>query len=254
MGGTWSARPPGRLRGALAAALIAWLCLGAAADGANRRVAIGDYRWTAGQVEIDLGEHVTWHWVGPDLMHSVTGVSDNARSLDSDPAVSQPEHTLGDSYQLAFNEPGTYEFQCKLHGIVGGSVLVSSTPGDPIGEPDPIPEANLDRRRPRIRHPRLAERRIRARGTPIELALDERATLDAEYYLRRRGERPEFVGYERWSGFVGLNRFRFGGRAAHFRAKPGRYLAELRATDRANNVSRARTVRFSITRRDPHAA
>ena len=103
-------------------------------------------------------------------------------------------------------------------------------------------------RAPRIRELRLAERRIRARGTRIELSLDERAKLDAEYYLRRRGETPEFVGYERWNGFVGLNRFRFGGRAAHFDAPPGRYLAKLRATDAANNVSRPRVVRFSIAR------
>ena len=38
-----------------------------------RKVAIGHYQWSHAVVHVDLGEHVTWYWVGPDTMHSVTG-------------------------------------------------------------------------------------------------------------------------------------------------------------------------------------
>ena len=122
---------------------------------------------------------------------------------------------------------------------------VSSAPGDPGAEPDPVPKSSFDRRPPRIQGVELEGRRLRARGAPLQLRLDERARLDAEYFLLAGGER-EFVGYERWKGFVGFNQFRFGGRAPRFRAEPGRYVALLRATDAASNISRPKTIRFAI--------
>jgi plastocyanin len=245
MAGTWSASRRAPLV-ALACAVTVALALAPAADAANRRVSIGDYRWSQSEVQIDLGEHVTWYWTGPDTAHSVTGDSANTRGLDSDPGVNLPNHRLGDSFRLDFDSPGTYAFVCKVHSIVAGKVVVSATPGDPESEPDPVPVTFVDDRAPRIRDPRLAARRIRARGTSISLSLGERARLDAEYYrLQRDGERV-FAGYEAWRGFIGLNRFRFGGRAPHFRARPGRYVALLRATDRSNNISRPRLMRFEI--------
>ena len=55
----------------------------------------------------------------------LTGTSPNDSGWDSDPGLSTPRHDLGDTYQLTFNEPGTYTFQCKLHAGVRGSVIVS---------------------------------------------------------------------------------------------------------------------------------
>ena len=54
---------------------------GASAGAANRRVAIGHYQWSIPQIHLDLGEHVTWYWVGPDTLHSVTGTSPNDAGL-----------------------------------------------------------------------------------------------------------------------------------------------------------------------------
>ena len=107
------------------------LALAAPALGANRRIAIGHYQWSDPEIHLDLGEHVTWYWVGPDTMHSVTGTSPNDLGLDSDPGNDQPRHNVGSSFQLSFNTPGTYTFQCKLHSAVHGEVIVSSTPGRP---------------------------------------------------------------------------------------------------------------------------
>ncbi|MQA73251.1 MAG: hypothetical protein GEU88_02675 [Solirubrobacterales bacterium] len=228
---------------------LAMLGAGAVEAGAaNRRVAIGGYQWSQPELHLNLGEHVTWYWVGPDTMHSVTGISDSARGLDSDPQTNQPQHRIGDSFQLAFDAPGSYSFQCKLHGSVRGTVVVSPAPGDPSAEPDPVPKSTVDLRAPTIRHPRLDGDAIRRRGGELRLALDERSKLDADYFrLRRHGHR-EFAGYAKWSGYIGFNRLRFGGRAPHFRARPGRYVALLRATDRDNNVSRPRTVKFRVRR------
>ncbi len=227
---------------------LAALALAPAAGAANRRVAISNYQWSAPQLEIGLGEHVTWYWTGPDTVHSVTGDSPNAAGLDSDPQTSLPHHKVGDSFALSFDSPGTYAFACKLHSTVRGTVTVSATPGDPLAEPDPVPAANVDLRAPRLRALRLDPPLIGGRGGRLAFELDEPAKLDADYYRRGHGER-RFAGWSKWRGYLGLNEIRFGGRGDHFAARPGRYVAELRATDRESNLSKPRLVRFRIARR-----
>ena len=64
--------------GALLAA--AMLLSAATASAANRRVAIGHYQWSIPQLHVNLGEHVTWYWVGPDTLRSVTGTSRTTRA------------------------------------------------------------------------------------------------------------------------------------------------------------------------------
>lgn len=231
------------------AVAAAVLLLPAPAGAANRRVSISDYRWSLPEIEVDLGEHVTWYWVGPDLMHTVTGSSASAAGIDSDPGVSLPRHDLGDSFQLTFDTPGTYAFQCKLHSSVGGIVTVSATPGDPVAEPDPVPESNFDVRRPTLTELRLRSHRIGPRGTGLRFALDERALVDAEYYVLRRGAPRRYVGFDQWRGHIGFNEVRFGARAKHFKARPGRYLTLIRATDPDGNIGAVKHRRFAIAPR-----
>jgi plastocyanin len=234
--------------GAVAALVVAALALlPAAAGAANRRIAISNYQWSEQSVELDLGEHVTWYWVGPDTMHSVTGESANARGLDSDAGIDLPKHEVGDSFQAAFDAPGTYELVCKLHSTVRGTVTVSGTPGDPASEPDPVPRSRVDQRPPRMRQLALARDPVRGRGGQLHFALDERAKVDADYYLLEPGGERRFAGWAKWNAYVGLNEIRFGGRGEHFRAEPGRYVAEIRATDRDANVSEPRELRFEIS-------
>ena len=89
---------------------------------------------------------MTWYWTGPDLMHSITGQPPNATQWDSDPGT-LPQHSIGDDYQITFDKPGVYRFQCKIHSLVRGTVTVSDTPGNPEAEPDPVPKSNVDQRR-----------------------------------------------------------------------------------------------------------
>jgi plastocyanin len=232
---------------ALGVALLAALALAPAAGAANRRVAISNYQWSNPNVQIALDEHVTWYWTGPDTVHSVTGDSANAAGVDSDPQTSLPDHKVGDSFQVSFDKPGTYNFVCKLHSTVRGTVTVSATPGDPSTEPDPVPANNVDLRPPRLSKIRLDPPTIRGRGGQLHFELDERAKLDADYYRLAHGKR-KFAGWGKWRGYLGLNTVRFGGRGDHFRAQPGRYVAELRATDRDNNPSKPRRIHFRIAR------
>ena len=63
-----------------------------AASATNTRVSIANYAWSNPQVQINLGEKVTWDWLGPDLAHSITGISANDLQWDSDPGKSVPMH------------------------------------------------------------------------------------------------------------------------------------------------------------------
>jgi plastocyanin len=225
------------------------LCLAftASASAANTRVGIADYAWSNPAVQIDLGEKVTWDWLGPDLAHSVTGISANDLQWDSDPTTDAPSHRPGDSFTVQFTQPGIYQFQCKLHAFVRGEVIVSETPGDPNSDPGPRAPLNLDVKRPTLGGIRLRPPHFRGHaGTTMTAAISERGSLDGEYYLLRPGRKRTYNGYKVWKAFIGLNRFALGARWKHFKARPGRYEVVLRATDQSNNTSKPVTKRFTI--------
>jgi plastocyanin len=217
------------------------------ARAADAKVAIGHYRWSHPVVHIDLGQRVTWYWVGPDTMHSVTGVSANDLSEDSDPNRSEPEHRLGDHFRLSFTQPGVYQFRCKLHPVVHGEVIVAATPGDPADDPDPVPRLNVDLTRPTLNDIFLGSRRLTLHGTELHLALDDPSVIDAEiWHTNTRGRRTTYAGWQQWRAHIGFNELPFASHARHFRPRPGRYVAYVKATDLYNNVSRTRALRFTI--------
>jgi plastocyanin len=233
-----------RLLGAVTAAA---LLFPASAAALNTRVSIADYAWSQPQVHVDLGEKVTWDWLGPDLAHSVTGVSANAAQWDSDGGTDAPAHRAGDSFTLQFDQPGEYFFQCKLHAAVRGEVIVSSTPGDPNSDPGPQPPLNLDLRPPTLGSLTMRSQRTKGpRGIDFSVQVSERGSLDAEYYRLNSEGRRVFNGYRTWKTFIGINHLRLGARWKHFRARPGRYLAVLRASDEAANESKPLRRRFTI--------
>jgi plastocyanin len=227
----------------LGGATLLWA---SSARAANHRVAIGNYQWSMPQIQLDLGEHVTWYWVGPDTMHSVTGASPDAAGLDSDPDINTPSHSLGDTFQLSFNRPGTYTFQCKLHSSVRGTVLVSNRPGDPSTEVDPVPQSNVDLTPPYLSEVKLQQRKFGRHGTGLHFGVDEKSKVDAEYYEVRHGHRGDFAGWRHWRAHVGYNDVTFAGHSKHFNARTGRYIAVIRATDTSHNTTRSKLRRFRI--------
>lgn len=232
----------------MAAAVAVALTLAPNAAATNTRVSIANYAWSNPAVQVNLGEKVTWDWLGPDLAHSVTGVSANDLQWDSDPQTDAPSHRPGDSFTVQFSQPGIYQFQCKLHAFVRGEVIVSEVPGDPNSDPGPRAPLNLDLKPPTLGGIQLRPPRFRGhRGTTMTAAISERGTLDGEYYLLRRHGKRTYNGYKVWQTFIGVNRFALGARWKHFKARPGRYEVVLRATDRANNTSGPVTKRFTIS-------
>lgn len=230
---------------AVFATLVA-LSFASTASATSTRVSIAYYRWSSKEVHIDLGEKVTWDWLGPDLAHSVTGISPNATQWDSDPRTDAPFHPAGYSYTLQFDQPGTYVFQCKLHPFVRGEVVVSDLPGDPNSDPGPQPPLNIDVTRPVINRTSLARVLPReGRGVPLQIVLSEKGRLEAQYYRLLAGKR-KYAGYATWKVSKGTNRLRLGARWKHFKALPGRYEAVLRATDASANESKPARLRFSI--------
>ena len=229
-----------------AAAAIAVL-LPAGAGAANTRVSIANYAWSQPQVRVDLGEKVTWDWLGPDLAHSVTGISANDLQWDSDPGTDAPAHRAGDSFTLQFTQPGEYLFQCKLHAAVRGEVIVSDVPGNPDGDPGPRPPLNLDLKPPTLGSASMPKTKVGGPGgLALSVQISERGSLDAEYYRFNSKGRRVYNGFATWKAFIGINHLRLGARGKHFRARPGRYLAVLRATDEAANESKPLRRRFTI--------
>jgi plastocyanin len=232
---------------AIAAAALAGLALAPVASASNRQIAISNYRWSDPEVHIDLGEHVTWNWIGPDTMHSVTGTSPNATQFDSDPQTDQPQHRIGDQYKITFDQPGIYQLHCKLHSTVKGEVIVSDTPGDPVSEPDPVPKSNVDRKAPRLGGLSLKKSTFSKRsGTALRYTLNENSTVDADYYRFDKKGRRKFAGWSQFTGHVGYNGDHFANPGKHFKPRSGSYIALVRATDDAANESRPKKIRFRI--------
>ena len=201
------------------------------------------------QVHVDLGEKVTWDWLGPDLAHSVTGISANDLQLGLRPRHRRPRPPRRrQPTRCSSTSRATYFFQCKLHAFVRGEVIVSDVPGNPNSDPGPQPPLNVDieaadaglgRRCP-------SSRRNGHDGLGFSAQISERGTLDAEYYRFNSKGKRVYNGFETWKAFIGINHLRLGARGKHFRARPGRYLAVLRATDEAANESKPLRKRFTI--------
>jgi plastocyanin len=213
----------------------------------NIRVSISNYAWAPEQVHIDLDEKVTWDWLGPDLAHSVTGTSANARQWDSDPDTDAPYHRPGFSYTIQFTQPGAYSFVCKLHPFVRGEVVVSSNPGDLNSDPGPQAPLKIDVKKPTLRKVMLERTRFSgAKGVGMSAKISERGTLEAEYYRTAAKGKRTYSGYAEWKVSAGVNRLELGARWKHFKAAPGHYEAVLRANDRAANTSKPVAKHFVI--------
>lgn len=232
------------IRRALAAAALAALVVPASAGAVSRKVGIGNFQWSTREVTIDRGDAVTWFWTGPDTQHSITGLSQNAFGLDSDPGNGAPFHAPGDRFTLHFDQPGVYEFHCKLHAIVRGEVIVTDTPGTGAPSPDPDPQVAVDYQAPELTDVRFATPRMRAgRGSELRYTLDEPARITFDVM---RGKR--YIGTRRFSGHIGWNTWDFGAHLRGRRLAPGRYRALLVAVDAGNNHSGDVAVPFRVVR------
>ena len=229
--------------------------MSASAEAANTRVSITDFRWSQ-EPTIDLGESVTWDWIGPDLQHSVTGQAPNASQWDSDPGNTFPNHNLGSSFKVTFDQPGEYLFICKLHPqSVRGTVTVTNQPGDPLSDPGPQAPLNFDLEAPQLEQVRLRHTILgwRGNGTALDFEIGEKGTAMIDYYRvvkKGRGGKKRnvrmFAGYHEAPAHIGLNVMRVAYRSPTFKPRAGRYIAIFRADDENTNESPTFTLNFEI--------
>jgi plastocyanin len=237
-----------------AVALSVALAVPAHAD--NTRISISDFQWSK-NAEIDLGESVTWDWIGPDTLHSVTGQPPNATQWDSDPGNVNP-HPLGDTFTVSFDQPGVYSFRCKLHASVRGTVTVSGNPGNPNSDPGPQPPLNFDLVPPNFTGIYLNQTSLgpRGKGTGMNFGINEKSTITVDYYKlikKRNGKKTrwkrKFAGYGEWQAHVGNNTINFAKRTSNFAARPGRYVGITFATDESINSTPETKLKFRINKK-----
>jgi plastocyanin len=78
------------------------------------RVSIEEFAFDPDGLTVAAGSSVTWTNLD-DVTHSVT---QNAGTLDS------PDLADGDTYEVTFDEAGTYEYFCKFHPAMQATVTV----------------------------------------------------------------------------------------------------------------------------------
>ena len=246
------------LRTALVAGLLVLLggILASPAGAANTRVSISDFQWSK-QPTVDLGESVTWDWIGPDLQHSLSGQPPNPSQWDSAPGDPSPRKNLGASFTVTFDQPGEYLFVCKLHPqAVRGTVTVTANPGDPNSDPGPRDPLRFDLEPPQVEAVRLSHTVLghKGRGTMLNLEVSEKGTASIDYFRlvkQRRGKKKtrtvrRFAGYHERSVHIGINAVRFANRSSTFRPRTGRYVAIVRVDDETTNPSPNFTIPFEI--------
>jgi plastocyanin len=79
---------------------------------ATSTISVQDNMFEPAAAEVAAGDTVTWNWEG-DTDHNVVG-----DGFESDV---QREG----SFTHQFDEPGTYEYRCTLHGGMTGSIVVT---------------------------------------------------------------------------------------------------------------------------------
>jgi len=217
----------------------------------STRVSIFDFKWSNATPAIDRGESVTWDWLGPDVQHSVTGQKPNATQWDSDAGNTNPNHPLGDSFKVTFDQPGIYTFQCKLHSSVRGSVVVSNTLGDPDSDPGPQPAINFDMEPPYVDGIQVYPTVFgpKGKGGALTFATNEAGSADVDYYrlVKRRGKTvKKFAGYAEWTTYLGMNTVPFAKKIDSFSAKPGKYKALFQVSDQHSNTTNTYPIQFEI--------
>jgi plastocyanin len=91
---------------------------GAGSSQGQSTIAVGDNTFTPSVLTVRAGTAVTWNFAGARNPHSVVGTYDGA-SVDSG------RQTGSGTYQFTFATPGTFQYQCGVHGAgMAGRVVV----------------------------------------------------------------------------------------------------------------------------------
>ena len=127
-----------RLAAAIAATLTLASCAGsavdepsAATDGAS--VAVENIAFAPATLEVDAGTEVTWTNADANVVHTATsglpgdkGVPglDNGTRPKPDGVFDGEMDGEDASFSFTFDEPGTYDYFCRVHQSMTGSIVV----------------------------------------------------------------------------------------------------------------------------------
>lgn len=88
---------------------------------------IGDNFYSPKTISVQAGQSVTWVYASGNSMHSVSALNG---SFDSSPTCpADPSSCLhpGQSYTHTFSTPGTFAYDCHVHGAaMSGTVIVTT--------------------------------------------------------------------------------------------------------------------------------
>lgn len=136
-----------RRRGAQAALVSVAVCgvlvgVGAAnaAQQADQTVqSLVTNQWDKTEVAVNTGDTVTWEFPAGTGFHNVAGCPASGTCPDAPDeaweAVNSPFD--GQPVEFTFSQPGTYEFFCKAHEPMRGTVTVTGEPTEPTPSPTP---------------------------------------------------------------------------------------------------------------------
>ena len=158
-----------------------------------------------------------------------------------------PRHDLGDSFQVAFNRRAATRSSASSTRPSAGRSRCRARPATPA------PSRIRSRRTTSTWRPRTwtGSASVRPASPRPGPACASASTSGEASTPRSTGSsgpkhRRRFAGWQRWPAYIGLNAVRFGNRSKHFKPRRGRYVAEVRATDRSSNTGRAQRVGFTI--------
>ncbi len=121
---------PARRRGIVLASLGLIVVLTSARPAlADQGVVLRDIAYQPADVTITVGDTVTWEHRDGNTPHTVTSTS-GPESFDSNATCTAPNPvtcmTEGDTFEHTFDEAGTYEYHCKIHEQMTGTVVVEA--------------------------------------------------------------------------------------------------------------------------------
>ncbi|HWK29675.1 MAG TPA: plastocyanin/azurin family copper-binding protein [Solirubrobacter sp.] len=228
-----------RLVGLVAAAFVALPVASAAADEAVVH-GLDTLTWDVTTVNVKPGDTVRWTFAGTTQFHNVAANSPNWTD-------ESPLGAPAADYTRTFDAEGDYAFICRVHpDTMRGTVHVSAVapppppppplseqpfPNDAVAPVAPETGVAVDRSRPALSG--LSARRV-ARGARVRFKVSEESVVSVAV---RRGKRVVKRTSVRASGRRSLT-------LRGLRA--GRYTIQLRATDRAGNRCKLRTLRVTV--------
>jgi len=207
--------------------------------------------FTPTDVQIEVGDTVTWTFANPNMPHNVAAK-----------ATSPTAWTTGDEGSYSVNNPdvvhtfgaeGTYTFFCEVHPQMEGTVTVGDPPVDPPPDdppPDddppsspppthpttPAPTPGADTVKPKVRSVKLKALR---RAVRVRFRLSEPATVTVRVKRGRKVLKAKRVQAAAGTHSVTVRSKKL---------KQGRYTVEVLARDAFGNRSKPASKRLSVRR------